>query len=197
MAQMQLLQQALTENDVVYTPDWAANDIVEWFKPSGRILEPCKGQGAILKYLPGASWCEITEGKDFFQWVEPVDWIISNPPYSLFNEWLEHSFSLAPDIVYLIPMNKLFSGWGALVNLDKYGWMKHVRLYGTGNKLKFPMGNAIGAVHFQRGYWGATSWSWYAPNNRLHLTAFGARLAWLFFGALLLLAMVLFIIGVR
>lgn len=33
------------------------------------------------------------------------------------------------------------------------------------------------------------------PNKWLHLTAFGARLAWLFFGFILLLAMVLFIIG--
>jgi ribosomal protein S27AE len=36
-----------------------------------------------------------------------------------------------------------------------------------------------------------------SAQHRLHLTAFGALLAWLFFGALLLLAMVLFIIGVR
>lgn len=162
MAQMQLLQQALSPSDVIYTPDWCASDIVSWFKPTGRILEPCKGQGAILRYLPGADWCEIAEGEDFFAWNEPVDWIISNPPYSLFNKWLEHSFSIAPDIVYLIPMNKLFSGWGALVNLNKFGWMYHVRLYGTGTRLKFPMGNAIGAVHFKRGYHGDTSWSWYA-----------------------------------
>jgi hypothetical protein len=36
-----------------------------------------------------------------------------------------------------------------------------------------------------------------SAQQSVHLTAFGARLAWLFFGAFLLLAMLLFIIGVR
>ena len=73
MAQMQLLQETLSKNDVVYTPDWAANDIVSWFKPSGKILEPCKGKGVFLSHIPGAYWCEISEGKDFFAWNEPMD----------------------------------------------------------------------------------------------------------------------------
>ena len=38
--------------------------MVEFFKPSGRILEPCKGDGVFLKYLPSAEWCEIQEGRD-------------------------------------------------------------------------------------------------------------------------------------
>lgn len=174
-SQPQLMQFNLNPKDAVYTPEWAASDIVQWFKPFGRILEPCKGQGAILKYLPGAEWCEISEGKDFFAWTDPVDWIITNPPYSTFNEWLKHSFEVSENVVFLTPMNKLFSGWGALVNLNQFGWMKHVRLYGTGTRLNFPMGNAIGAVHFVSGWWGDTSWSWYAPNNGVQPTNFLAR----------------------
>ena len=54
--------------DVVYTPDNVARDMVQFFKPSGRILEPSKGEGVFLKYLPGADWYEITEGKDFFNY---------------------------------------------------------------------------------------------------------------------------------
>jgi hypothetical protein len=66
--QPQLLQIPLDPGDVVYTPDWVARDMVEFFKPSGRILEPCKGDGVFLKYLPPhAEWCEIQEGRDFFQ----------------------------------------------------------------------------------------------------------------------------------
>lgn len=53
LSQPQLIQGALSPGDVVYTPDWCARDMVEWFKPSGRVLEPCKGDGAIYKYLPG------------------------------------------------------------------------------------------------------------------------------------------------
>jgi len=36
-----------------------------------------------------------------------------------------------------------------------------------------------------------------SAQQRVQLTAFGRRLAWLFFGAFLMAAMVLFIIGVR
>lgn len=60
-------------NDVVLTPDKIAHDVVEHFRPSGRILDPCKGDGAFLKYMPGAEWCEVREGRSFFEWYDPVD----------------------------------------------------------------------------------------------------------------------------
>ncbi len=83
----------------------------------------------------------------------------------MFNEWLEHSFQIAPDIVYLMPLQKFFNAFGTMQACHKYGWVKHIRVYGTGTRLKFPMGNAIGAIHFVRAYVGDTSWSWYAPNK--------------------------------
>jgi hypothetical protein len=159
--QAQLILESIHPRDQVFTPDWCAADMVAWFNPTGRILEPAKGEGAILNYLPGADWCEIEEGRDFFAWSEQVDWIISNPPYSCFREWLEHSFSVSINSVYLIPLKNFFSAFGQLSDCRKHGWVKHIRLYGTGAKLGFPMGNAVGAIHFMRGYWGDTSWSFY------------------------------------
>ena len=53
-------------NDVYYTPDDLAKLIVEHFKPSGKILEPCAGNGVFLKYLNESDWCEIDKGKNFF-----------------------------------------------------------------------------------------------------------------------------------
>lgn len=62
------------KGDRVYTPSWCAADMVDHFKPSGRVLEPCRGDGAIYDRLPsGALWCEIDEGKDFFQWTDSID----------------------------------------------------------------------------------------------------------------------------
>jgi hypothetical protein len=165
MAQMQLLQQTLSPSDVVYTPDWCAHDIVDYFQPSGVMLDPCKGEGAFLKYMPNADWCEIGEGRDFFAYTNQVNWIISNPPFSIFDDWLEHSFSIAENIVYLLPFHMFFRAYGRIQLCRKYGWVKHIRIYGTGSKVKFPTGNAVGAVYFKRGYFGDTSWSWYAPNT--------------------------------
>ncbi len=169
MAQLQLLQQKLAPRDAIFTPDWCAKDMIDFFKPTGKILEPCMGDGAFLRYLPeGTPWCEIDKGRDFFAWNEQVDWIVTNPPYSIFNEFLFHGFSVCENIVYLIALSKFFTAYGLLTEVKKRGWIKHARIYGTGSKLKFPNGNAYAAVYFKRGWSGDTSWSWY--EHEAHLT---------------------------
>lgn len=155
MAQMQLLKTALIVKDVVFTPDWIARDMVEFFGPSGRILEPSKGDSVFLKYLPSSTeWCEITEGKDFFAWHEPVDWCFGNPPYSMFSDWITHSMSIASHICYLIPLNKPFNSGKMLQEWYDWGRIVHMRYYGNGHSLGFQIGFACGAVYYQKGYFG-------------------------------------------
>ena len=164
MSQMTLLSLPNVRSDIVYTPEWAAKDIIDWFKPIGTILEPCRGGGAFFNnFPPGAEkhWCEIQDGKDFLLWNAHVDWIITNPPYSMLKEFLDHSYSVADNIVFLFPLSSFFRN-GSIMNLSKKrGWIKHIRNYGGGGQLGFPMGNPIGAFHFQKNYTGPTSWSWY------------------------------------
>lgn len=150
------------KGDRVYTPSWCAADMVRHFQPSGRILEPCRGDGAILGHLPnGSDWCEIDEGRDFFAWSEPVDWIITNPPYSKLRPFMKHAFRLADHVVLLIPARNLFSGYGTVREAIGFGGMKELRWYGTGAKLGFPMGNAIAAVYWERRHQGPTRQSFY------------------------------------
>lgn len=150
--------------DVVYTPDWAAGDMVRHFSPTGVVLDPCRGKGAFHGLLPPESpWCEITDGRDFFDWSEPVDWVIGNPPYSLTRNWFRHSYEIATNLVYLIPLRNLFSGYGFIRELCEYGGIVEIRLYGTGGRLGFPMGNAVGAVHARRAFHGATTISFFDP----------------------------------
>ena len=80
--------------DVVFTPSEVAAAMVRHFRPYGRVLDPCKGDGAFLSLLDEADYCELQEGRDFFEWSEPVDWIIGNPPYSVYSRWLEHSMKV-------------------------------------------------------------------------------------------------------
>ncbi len=153
--QPQLLQIPLDPGDVVYTPDWVARDMVEFFRPSGRILEPCKGDGVFMKYLPPhTEWCEISEGRDFFQWQEPVDWVFGNPPYRLLTDWMNHSFKIANHIVYLIPSNAHWNSLGRLKRAISYGGMIHTRMYGNGTLFGKNYGYPVGAVYFQRDYHG-------------------------------------------
>lgn len=140
--------------DVVFTPEHVIVNMIRHFKPCGRILDPCKGDGAFLRHMPDAEYCELQEGRDFFNWAEHVDWIISNPPYSVYSEWIRHSFEVANDIVYLIPINKAFNSSSMLKATYEWGGIREIVHVGPGSALKIPIGFAIGAVHYQRDYQG-------------------------------------------
>lgn len=156
------MKPAINPNDVVYTPIPWAKDIIDFFQPSGLCLDPCRGGSAFYDNLPEPKqWCEIAEGIDFFKHKTKVDWIVSNPPYSTFSRWLDHSLPLADNIVYLIPVNKLLSSMGKLQKVEAFGGIRHIRYYGTGRDAGFPFGFPVGAVHLQRGYKGPIDISWY------------------------------------
>lgn len=161
-SQPQLLKIPLDPGDVVYTPEWVVNDMISFFRPGGRILEPCAGDGAFLRHLPeGTLWCEIEKGVDFYAWKTPVDWLIGNPPYKQFMNWMFHSMDIASDIVYVWPCDKPFISWKMLEKMRTWGRLKHMRVYGPGRRLGFPVGFAVGALHFQRGYFGNMEMSFY------------------------------------
>lgn len=155
--QISLLPIGQYGSDVVMTPDALAAGIVKHFNPSGVCLDPCRGDGAFYRHLPpGALWCEITEGVDLFQFGTPVDWIIGNPPYAVFSQWLRHSFTLARDIVYLIPVNKVFNSFTMLKDIHAWGGIREIVAIAAGSTLKFPIGFAVGAIHLQREWTGET-----------------------------------------
>ena len=146
-------------NDGIMTPRYIAKRIIdqlpiEWFD---ALLDPFKGDGAFYDQFPETMnkyWCEITEGVDFFDWEKPVEWIISNPPYSKFTEVMKHSYEIADNIVYLIPLNKIVSSWGRVLDLDKFGGVKKIWIF-QASKANFPFGFPACAVWIQKGYYGS------------------------------------------
>lgn len=154
-------------NDIVYTPDEVAYDIVSHFAPTGVILDPCSGDGAFLRHLPaGAEWCEVSKGRDFFQWNRRVDWIIGNPPYSNFKTWMEHSLSLADNVCYLVPLYKAWSSLQVVEYTNVYGGIKEVYVVGSGSDIGWQIGFPVGAVHWNKGYTGTTVIGWRASWKR-------------------------------
>ena len=95
-------------NDRVFTPTQTAKLIVDHFMPCGRILEPCKGEGAFSDLMPGCDWCEIEKGVDFFEASGKWDWIVTNPPWSKFRDFLKHGMKVADNIVFLSLVNAWF-----------------------------------------------------------------------------------------
>jgi len=146
----------INKNDVVFTPDWLAQRICEMFPIEGAVLEPCKGEGAFLKYLPPQTeWCEIADGKNFYDYQKHVDWLVTNPPYSDFNRFLEHSFDLAENIVLLVPVAKLFKSMGTLKQVLAYGGFVSIHCL-PASKAGFPFGFPCAVFYLKRHYKGAT-----------------------------------------
>lgn len=158
--------------DRVYSPAWVVSDMLGHFRPSGVVLDPCRGKGAFTDQLPpGTPWCEIDDGRDFFAWQQPVDWVVGNPPYSMTRRWFRHSYTIAGNLLYLVPLRNVFSGYGFLREIHGFGGIREIRHYGTGNRLGFPMGNAVGAMHIQKAYRGPAQLSFYEDEQTLGLTA--------------------------
>lgn len=146
------------DTDKVYTPESIAKMLINKFPLSGKVLDAFKGDGAFYNNYPDhveKDWCEIDDGKDFFEYNEHVDWIITNPPYSIYDEVMKHSFEIADNIVYLVPLTKVVSSLGRIRDIYKYGGVPYMYIIGS-SRCGFPFGFPSCAIHIQRGYTGDT-----------------------------------------
>jgi hypothetical protein len=142
-------------SDVHFTDMRVAEAVCNHYAPTGRCLEPFKGGGAFMQFLPaGTAWCEITEGKDFFQWSEQVDWIVTNPPFSNMTQVMEHSFSVAENCVFVIPISKYWSSAPRIESVGRYGGLVEIAHLGRGRDIGFDIGFPFAAMHFKRRYQG-------------------------------------------
>ena len=145
-------------DDVVMTPIPLAKMLVKHFTPQGKGLEPCCGSGNILKFLGDADWCEITKGRDFFDYKEKVDYIFTNPPWSQIRPFLSHSMELADDIYFLFTINHLWTK-ARLRDIREHGFgIREICIFDTPKE--FPQsGFQCGMVHLRRGYSGDISFT--------------------------------------
>ena len=152
----------LKPNDVIMTPRHIAKQMIDFYdiRHDDMVLDPCRGDGAFYDQYPGCTkdWCEITEGRDFFNYhktLRGVDWIITNPPYSIFPQFLEHCFKVADNVCLLIPLAKLVSSLKRINMVMDYGGIVSMRVIGA-SRCGFPFGFPAAAIHMKRGYTGET-----------------------------------------
>jgi hypothetical protein len=146
-------------SDVVYTRPEVALKIVDYFKPQFEhddfFLDPCYGAGAFLDLLPpNKIGLEIQDGLDFFQFKDhAVDWVITNPPWSLYELFLLHSFEVSDNVVFLVDLVKVFKNTRLEDKISKYGGIKEIVHMGTGYRLGFKLGFPVGCIHYQKYHW--------------------------------------------
>lgn len=155
--------------DRVMTDVKVATSIVAHFGPEGNCLDPCYGQGAFVDALLAEKQrvgkvrdiygCELSAGADFLRFNvrmnARIDWIVSNPPYSILREWLVKSYAVANDIVYLVQAPRPF--FTALLRdaeQHEFGIKEMCRIETPKDwrKVMSPFGGGYAAVHWQRGW---------------------------------------------
>lgn len=105
--------QRLNATDYYPTPPWCYENLeLDWNFTTAH--EPCRGDGCIQFFLEEekgipCSYSEINEGRDFFDWNDHVDLILTNPPFSLAQEFIEHSLAHADTVIMLLRLNYLGS----------------------------------------------------------------------------------------
>jgi len=118
-------------SDVFYTPETLMREhlqlIIEYVKDGDKWYEPFYGGGIYYNAFPTENkvFTEIAMGKDFFEFKDKVDVIVSNPPYSMIDKVLEHSVLLNPRVIsYLIGMGNLTAKRMEYMNQQGYGLAK-------------------------------------------------------------------------
>ena len=113
MTDLNIIKNRKVKNDVFFTPQTVVDIHLKIVQPlvdeNDIILDPFYGQGAYYnsysKYFNKNNkfdYTEITLNKDFYDYNEKIDVIVSNPPFSQFNKVIDHCIKLKPHTISLI-----------------------------------------------------------------------------------------------
>ena len=100
-------------SDRIYTPKKLAIDMINMcdIKPTDNVLDPSLGDGIFYNNFPKCNkdWCEIDKGRDFFEYTKgkKYDWVIGNPPYSIWTKWMKHTAKITDKVCYIFGLYNL------------------------------------------------------------------------------------------
>jgi hypothetical protein len=114
-------------------------------------------------YLRDRHYLVDEEGK-----VVIFDWLITNPPYSLFKPFLLRAMEVANNIVFLAPINHFVTK--ARLRMMKEEGFGFVKILSVPTPKEWPQsGFQLAAVHIQRGYTGLCDWVYGDQTAHLNL----------------------------
>ena len=97
--------------DNFQTPDEAIEILLPYLKKEWQIWEPAAGKKNLSTFLEKAGFkihaTDLNEGVDFLKMSIECDAIISNPPYTLKDKFLERAYYLEKPFAFLLPITAL------------------------------------------------------------------------------------------
>jgi len=140
-------------SDDFQTPATAIKPLLNYLKREWVIWEPAQGKGNLTRALISEGFkvigSDILEGKDFLAWQpEYYDCIVTNPPYSLKNQFLERVYSLQKPFAFLLPLTTLETDRRQRL-FKKYG----LQIILLNKRINFETPSGSGS-----GSWFATAW---------------------------------------
>ena len=96
------------KSDEYYTPHYAIYPLLQYLPKDKVIWECTDTSGSISSYLREKGYNVVSTADNFFSYDKPQgDIIVTNPPYSLKTEFLEHSYKLNVPFALLLPLTSL------------------------------------------------------------------------------------------
>jgi len=133
------IKKRIKANDVFITPLEVAKQQIQLhnINDNDLWLDPCRNnkEGSYFNNFPQnvkKDWCEILEGKDFFEYDRDIDIICGNPPYSLMDKWIKKTLQLNPkEFSLLIGIGNLTTRRIEIIENAGYGLskMKMLKIY--------------------------------------------------------------------
>lgn len=153
-------QMKKADNDV-QTPADLAKQIIGYYKDVlyGTILEPCAGDGNFFNQFPNkktSKAMDIRTGTDFLRAIQEgkvkhFDWIITNPPWNKFKDFLAASFSVADNVIFLVPLNKMLGLKTTIRMIVEHDFnIVNIKCWSTPPKPWPQAGFQIGTIWLQR-----------------------------------------------
>jgi hypothetical protein len=138
-----LVAQTTAKHDEAYTPKEAIYPLLPFLKKEWKIWECASGTGELVKHFREEGF-EVIGGNNFFEDNFEADVIVTNPPYSLKEEFIERAYKIGKPFALLLPLTALEGiKRGALYS--KYG----IQLIIPNRRINFMIPSGKKSIWFQ------------------------------------------------
>ncbi len=142
--------------DFYPTPEHAFKPLLECDALPFNTLyyEPAQGDGRLVRWLnESGRWCEgsdLATGTDFLTVTARKEFIITNPPFSLAQEFVTHALALSDNVMMLLPLGFL----GAQKRRDWFVANEPSALFVLSKRPSFTGNGKTYAADYAWFYWG-------------------------------------------